>query len=112
MHIWTVSQRVQCIGSSCSAISECGLTVPPDLVMAGKKGGCIYVPDSLRFLHYLCGEQFCLKIVIEYQFAKIICAMQPIRTLTFLTKYGLGGKSNYANSCLHVSRLPCMRKRV
>ena len=41
VHIWTVSQRVQCIGSSCDAISECGLTVPPDLVMADKKGGCI-----------------------------------------------------------------------
>ena len=47
-----------------------GLTVPPDLVMADKKGGCIVC--ARWFLHYLCGEQFCLKIVIEYQFAKII----------------------------------------
>ena len=46
----------------------------------------LYVPDGLRFLHYLCEEQFCLKIVIEYQFAKIMCAYTALLSL-FLTKY-------------------------
>ena len=34
------SKSIVYIGSSCDAISECGcgLTVPPDLVMADKKG--------------------------------------------------------------------------
>ena len=46
-----------------------------------------YVPDSLRFLNYLCGEQFCLKIVIEYQFAKIIYVPIQHYSHFFLTKY-------------------------
>ena len=52
--------------------------------MADKKDGCIVC--ARWFLHYLCGEQFCLKIVIEYQFAKIMCAYTALLSL-FLTKY-------------------------
>ena len=48
-------------------------------MMADKKGGCIVC--ARWFLYYLCGEQFCPKIVIEYQFAKIICTYTALLSL-------------------------------